>query len=225
MRIISNFRDYYDGVTAYGHDASVIYERKTVRRDDVVELQQIPDIMPAEYPVQHWLLPGVLGFCGKLLPLVCTLPYRVERLSQELPDDQLLPGGEPHWNADELSPPEKRDRHRSWRKTRWALGWGLTLEQFFATDFSSLSSVFAQHRVPTWLCYRRRSVATLVLNPELRALGFAKIKPPFECFQDIENYISGVLGASKEVTEIPDAYRAQAHGFDKWSFRRPPEDK
>jgi len=223
LRIFSRFHDYYDGVVAFGHDNSLTYVRKTARIDDKRGAYHVPDLSPGHFTHEHWLVPGVLGFCGQLYPLVFEVSFQAIRPFNSLPDDQDVPAGERHWSIDTIMPEAFRSRQRKWMKNSWALGWGLSLEQFFTHDFSALSGIFAQHHVPVWLCYRRgHDASTLILNPELKSLGFVRLKPPFECFQAIESYLSGVLGASKEVTEIPDEYRAQAHGFDKWSFRRPP---
>ena len=48
----------------------------------------------------------------------------------------------------------------------------------------------------------------------------------FTAFQEIQMYISGVLGTGeKEIIEVEDKYKIPQHGFNKWSFRREPTKK
>ena len=63
---------------------------------------------------------------------------------------------------------------------------------------------------------------TLVKNPILKNINFARKYNPYEVFQKLEQFISGVLGGqSPKMVEIEDVYRIQAHGFDKKiSFRK-----
>jgi hypothetical protein len=64
----------------------------------------------------------------------------------------------------------------------------------------------------------------LVLNPCLKDLGFMRIKDPHTAFQDIQSYISGVIGMpAKPMVEISDKDKAAAKGHDSpYSFRKPP---
>lgn len=59
-------------------------------------------------------------------------------------------------------------------------------------------------------------------TPSLSDLDFATTVSPFTAYQNIEMFISGVLGGSSPKTlEISDIHRLEAHGFDKKkSFRK-----
>ncbi len=63
---------------------------------------------------------------------------------------------------------------------------------------------------------------SLIKNPILKDINFARKYNPYEVFQKLEQFISGVLGGqSPKMVEIEDIYRIQAHGFDKKiSFRK-----
>jgi hypothetical protein len=63
-------------------------------------------------------------------------------------------------------------------------------------------------------------------NSPLKDCKFFKIKDPYTAFQELDMYISGVLGQqAKEVVNISDKDRIYQHGFDKYSFRKLPEEK
>lgn len=60
-------------------------------------------------------------------------------------------------------------------------------------------------------------------NPCLSDFQFFKVFPPHVAYQNLDMYISGVLGApNAEPLPISDKDRAQQHGFDKRSFRKDP---
>lgn len=63
----------------------------------------------------------------------------------------------------------------------------------------------------------------LELNPSLKAYKFMKVVDPYSAFQEISQFISGVLGNSeKQTVDISDENRLLQHGFDKkFSFRHP----
>jgi len=64
----------------------------------------------------------------------------------------------------------------------------------------------------------------LILNPRLEDLEFWRVKDPFTAFQEIQQYISGVIGTgANEPVVTSDTYKIMAAGFDlKTSFRKDP---
>jgi hypothetical protein len=63
-------------------------------------------------------------------------------------------------------------------------------------------------------------------NCPLKHYEFFKVLAPYDMYQELEMYVSGVLGQqAKEVISIPDKYRIPQHGFDDYSFRKPPGEK
>jgi len=65
------------------------------------------------------------------------------------------------------------------------------------------------------------------INPLLKDYEFYKVFDTFQAFQEIQMFLSGVLGnKEKEIVEVADKYKIQQHGFDyKWSFRKESEKK
>jgi len=64
------------------------------------------------------------------------------------------------------------------------------------------------------------------INPVLKDYEFYKIFDSYQAFQEIQMFISGVLGSKeKDIIMIEDKYKIASHGFDKWSFRKEPEKK
>lgn len=65
---------------------------------------------------------------------------------------------------------------------------------------------------------------TFVLDPCLADLGFQAVKDPYLAYQEIDMYISGVIGSpAKPLIQASDEVRLEKHGFDKkTSFRKAP---
>ena len=60
-----------------------------------------------------------------------------------------------------------------------------------------------------------------IINPLLKNYGFYKVFNAVQGFQEIQMFLSGVLGnKEKEIINVADKYKIEQHGFDyKWSFR------
>lgn len=65
----------------------------------------------------------------------------------------------------------------------------------------------------------------IIVNPCLKEYEFYKRLNPIIAFQEIQMFISGVLGAGeKDTVEISEKDKLKSHGFDpKWSFRKEPK--
>jgi hypothetical protein len=62
-------------------------------------------------------------------------------------------------------------------------------------------------------------------NFPLSELQFYKLMDPYQIYQELDMYVCGVLGQqAKEIVQISDKDRINQHGFDKYSFRKPPEE-
>jgi hypothetical protein len=61
-----------------------------------------------------------------------------------------------------------------------------------------------------------------ITNPMLSNIGFQRKIDPYTAFQEIQMFVSGVLGGSdrKPAWPISNELKAQSKGFDKFSFRR-----
>lgn len=95
---------------------------------------------------------------------------------------------------------------------------GLDFSKFL---FEKKIPVFA-YRItePRWT----DGTGNLVLNPKLADFEFWRVKDPFTTFQEIQQYISGVIGiGGNEPVVTDDKYKILSAGFDlKTSFRKDP---
>lgn len=65
---------------------------------------------------------------------------------------------------------------------------------------------------------------TLRINDCLSTLNFMRIKDVYTAYQEIAQYMSGVLGLNdKEMIQISDVDMRDKKGFDEWSFKKKKE--
>ncbi len=90
-----------------------------------------------------------------------------------------------------------------------------------------LGEIVVAERLPALVFYTKSNFAPVLLgNPNLNSYQFFKVFDPYITYQEIEMYLGGVIGApAPPMVPITDKDRIQQHGFDKWSFRKPPQAK
>lgn len=228
MRIISDFKDYYDSAAAYGIDTTVIYQRKRTPLF-VPELVSLFEDMPrnsdfGKYWAEMWL--QVVVVAGKGYPLVTINEgrpgekvisrwYDLEMLNRHIANHpkreffQTRFGG---WDGPD----------RGW-SNHYAMSYAGLKVAFAKVRNMDLSHVCIDHCAPVALIVwdKRKIEPNLILNPNLSELRFQQVMDPYTAFQEIDMYLSGVLGQSANpMVAISDQDRIAKHGFDKWSFRK-----
>lgn len=223
MLIDSDFHDYYDTVQSYGIDKAVVYRRKTEkilikerRFDTRAERSKLSG------PEEHWNRDiaahmYVVGFCGKLYPVISiNKRFSIPIFFYE------VPAAEAYLDAIGV----KRRDGFFWSSRGYHFDDKGGVERFFKHDWQKeYEQLFQEHKVPVFIVARDRDgKLNKILNPKLRSCQFMKVKGPPTAFQEIYQFISGVLGTPARPTlEIADKYKAIAHGHDgKYSFRKPP---
>lgn len=241
MRIFSKFHDYYDPVAAHGHDDKVTYQRDTKEFKPSKEFKKVwalvtePDVqtrdwreryLPVEYVTGHLLI-----FCGKFYPAVSFL-RRPDRLMYSLDEMKEEARSISHLKFyGEANPWElfTSDLYYGHERQRMA-GALACIERFLDWKGKEHESLTDLHRdAGTPILYGNndsRHGWRYYENPELKKLGFQRIFPPFQAFQEIEMYVAGVMGGqAPPMVEVSNATRIAKQGFDKWSFRTPPGQK
>ena len=256
MYIISKYPDYYDSVGAqYGIDKSIIYKRdKTELTATKGEFYGPIKKVLAGYGTHldfpnHVILKAAtgnpkstcnvrkywygIGFCGKLY--VClkiivekAVPYGVPADKEYfLYSDQLLPIMEEEVNN---TPQPKKYAFRWSAPTNY----NHVINNIKALENLDYSSVFYERKVPVFMFMiegnNNRDILNSynpVLNPVLKDFLFFKVKDAFTAFQEIQQYISGVIGVgNNEPIVTDDKYKILAAGFSlTTSFRKDKEIK
>lgn len=233
MLILSNFHDYYDTASTYGIDKSIVYNRHTTKIQHIVPDREV---INQNFYARFERVGGqevqwkIVFFCGEVFPLLkifngydrnerqYTFLYGEEKIDEFLAlrreHDALNYTSTYFLQMHERRKKRKPDSYYSYRSR-----FQRTLQHFQQKS----EHFFVEHRTPIILV----DAAEIVLNPPLKSIEFFTQRDSFTAFQDIMNFLSGVLGQSENNdVAMSDALKIQQHGFDvKWSFRNPDPPK
>lgn len=237
MRIISNFRDYYDGCLGYGADPKLVYVRNTEERyyneTDLGPLQRILDMaqtMPAISGDIN-LSRGVIVFCGRAYPFWNyngISYYSYDKLYKAILNLAAV-RGEHNATLGYRSTLNKLNNPVKYGYAAYDLS-SATAKRFFlntSLDVSDDASIFV--KAPVFLIEpfsaHRNWCGYITISPSLKRYNFASQIDPYTTFQEISMYIGNNLAAQMDPDiDISDKLKSESKGFDKWSFRTHPDD-
>ena len=224
MLILSNFKDYYDGVVGtFGIDKTIVYNRMTEEYE--TKSKGYPTIFDElkyfnkYYTFSYFSFSKdkdynnytifIIGFCGKLylgFKLYNNYEFKFLTYDPEVVKDKLKIKGKKEINnfdalCKKITDYDPIEIHRNFKTP------------IFIYDENGYTHNYKFYR-------------HFYVNPELKTYEFYKIIDPVTAFQEIQMYISGVLGTGeKNIVEIDDKYKIPQHGFDNWSFKTRPHKK
>ena len=224
MLIVSDFHDYYDTASMYGIDKTCVFQRKEIMqekfrskaRDNENLRVNGGDSLTVEY--------FVVGFCGKLYPLVHT---KLTEKGCYTPEEEMY-----FYDPKELTEylTEKGAHFVRTRRYGWGYYYGSPLksikgiQDYFdpKTHEPEMQHLFLAHKCPVFLVNGDRR--TLTLFAQLKKHKFMKVKDAPTAFQEIYQYLSGVLGTpEKPMVKVSDENKAKKYGHnDKYSFKKLP---
>jgi hypothetical protein len=234
MLIRSTFKDYYDTAAGMGVDSTLIYRRETqlVEVEHQFFLDNLPEFFPndcGEYldrynhaSIEAWNQQEhcdfyIIGFCGQ--QIVC--------LKNTQPDTGKS-DGLAYFGAEILELGWSKNKRRRQPSAQQVIE--DCLQQFHGKANLGL---FKQLNTPIFAISLRSHLSQyeqqcqglyapkFTVNPNLAAFKFFKYKDAFTTFQEIQSYLSGVLGSPEPLTiEVSDRSKIVKAGFDlKTSFR------
>jgi hypothetical protein len=250
MRIISKFKDYYDGIVPHDTDSKRVYVRKTRDLDvgEVPELVKVFDRIPVargrfsySYADRGDYRPGVLAFCGRAYPFYWTSSlleknYTLFADFEEVLADvrrRLTTKGK-DCQISEIEELRALLESLTWPKEAPSLDYILkpslrakTWERFLAEVPMDLpDEMFVRVDAPIVLLWRAGGDWQIEANPRLNEWGFQKMIDPWTAYQELDMFVGTNLVKQMDPNvHIPDEIKAESHGFNKWSFRRPPKGK
>ena len=248
MRIISDFNDYYDGVQRQGQD-DLIYVRKQqtfeyparvyAGRNRVGAENKFPRKLLYYNGVGEYLdIRGVwVGFCGKIYPVVsiCGGNKVYKGSKYYFPRKVCFSPDEVNEAIDELPIPDKaKVRYNAKRIYHHQLGIRCKMDtHIFFTETERLNAkyeyLFYEYNAPVFLakyCWSRPDYFSVLTNCRLADMQFYRRFDSYSAFQEINMYLSGVLGDTTEkIPNVSDKDMINAKGFDKFSFRKDKKKK
>lgn len=243
MKIYGKEHDYYDCALVYGQDPLCVWHRKfeniQVKYDyrskeisdfpisfgwgkDIDDKLEITDLTNVCFST------GFVLFCGKTYPFIRTI-YQVLN-SSNLPEikhhydvqsiEKYLRSIEPKKAQDFLYKPRRQYYFRGTDKKN-NIG---QMEKFFARMLNQTKQeeLHKTDNIPAYVYHNGQ----VYISGPLEKFEFQKVMDPFSCLQEINMYISGVLGGqSPKMVEISDIDKIGGKGFDKvTSFRNMKRD-
>jgi len=221
MLIISKFHDYYDTAMGYGGvDKSIVYNRKKkIIPNDIKSNNFFYFFNGIKYNnyfyysrVENKIIKFIyILFCGEIFPLLVTEQndkiYTVDQMDKYVNSTKEKKYIKKYF--------DKKNKYRN------------DIDKYFISNKSvvtkeNLIDFHIHHKSPIIIFVNDyyNNNYKLILNPKLKTFHFYKIFNPFQAFQKIEQFISGVIGGEqKKIIEIEDKYRKTMHGFDEKSFR------
>lgn len=240
MFIISKFKDYYDGVVGtVGIDKTIVYNRneeiiepidsrfpKEFFGEDYHMRHSIPFINIGRYKIKKINFdeysPFIVGFCGMIyvgwkyykivkdfnnsVSLITTIDYNFNHIKENITGDKKRLSE----FVSDMSDILMFDPIEIFRR--------------YNTPIFVYDNDYGYRNTPS--SYHYHFNPKFVINANLLDYEFYKKVNAFDAFQEIQMFMSGVLGnKEKEIIQIADKYKIQQHGFDKFSFRKDKESK
>lgn len=220
-----------------GQDMTLVYERKEVVVDPSKFLFMDEGYDNVVYRVHPWrydfingLEVNALGFCGNVYPIIKIISRSGDVCCYSLDDVD-------HWIEAHCTEKQKVVYYGSekWNKDKFDL-YQKPIKKLFeyfdreTPKFKKIAEgLHVASKTPMFLnvCDTGRPrTHKLIYNCNLKELQFFKIKDTFTAYQDISQYIGGVLGqANKPIPEISNQDMRDAKGFNEWSFKKEPSKK
>lgn len=222
MKIISNFKDYYDFLQGtWGQDPKAVYERVCMAPDGKKEGIHVPEFMrPSEpnenderNPMQH-------TYSGKEPRLyylaICGTIYCIGE------EKRNLYHGPQTWSS-----PKEKDDGLTWFPFK--IRRQAEINHLKKTDLNEKYSCPIILTHPNEWCKREDGswgygALSDVLNPRLKDFQFAKVVPPEQMFLMLTNFLLNLNNVEEKPIDPKEKnkQRIVAHGFDlKTSFRKP----
>lgn len=220
MKIISDFKDYYDYlISIYGVDESIVYVRRMIDKDDIILNSRSFD-----YPIYDYQSKGIefkwIVVTGKKYLFVRTLvPVKDLTVDKWYLYDNQIPELVAYLNL-----PTNLKKAR-----RWHSG-GYNREHYVGAPVQAICKevghpVFAV-RNTYWAKNGSKHEYHVTLEhkiPMLAEYGFNNIIPPEQLYQELEYYLCNILRDSPDIQPpvvIGDKDMIVSKGFDlKQSFR------
>jgi len=227
MLIVSKFHDYYDSASTFGIDKTVVYKRDKIEID--LRETNLPkggwrEKLPIhETQASRWsnqervvLMPVIIGFCGKTYIIYVYEDEKEVSISSNLDSTLIL-----------LGKYNQKTKHRNSKYFKKVDDRKSMIDAYAEWHNVEHNEIFIKYKVPVFVCkYEIRGNTKVILNDCLSDFCFFKIKDSFTSFNEIQSYISGVLGQDdKPIVETSEKDKIQSKGFDKWSFRNPDPPK
>ena len=225
MRIISSYKDYYDG---YSERSNTDYITKVwVREEKEIKLHKSKVVILEErsknaghYSIYanrygRFLVPGYLILAGKVYPFLRNNLYGSKEVPLYLKEDEI----KPYY----YSPVKEPEKYQPFFRKHWNKK---NSEEFFV-EYPDMSDLCMELNTPIILFYpsyynRDKETKIVSVNVNLKDLDFSKILDAPSVYQVLDLFVSNILVKDEmPMSPMSDIEKVESHGFDKkTSFRK-----
>lgn len=237
MRIISDFKDYYDFLSDPS-DTNHIWNRKTeiitIHKNDP-DFKNFNNYYSNLSPYTHSIIGSrtwsksikefnrdTIEFRTSLL-MFCGNPYIIMTTSEQ-PDRYF------YFGKDDFEQIVKEHSAKNSRSHFWIKGNISAYESIMQGNMPHyLKNINLNFKCPIIYIkhidyYDNRFKEfrfEIELNSSLKSIQFEKLIDPYNVFQSLDRYIWNDLAATNDIADnISNQDKIESHGFDKWSFRK-----
>ncbi len=250
MKIISNFKDYYDCIQGMGQDQTLLYVRNK-KEIKYKEQPSLPNVSCYYRDKKFYNRSHTVGFCGKLYPILQIKFFEnTKNIALEPPAVKI--GLTTCFNAEDVDNFMKdnlknKDLELYFDKQYINTGWWryddklkqITFKRIFE-EFNkhkdNYKELFEQYHCPIFIKTTANNLTNnrtkneydakhkFIINGNLREVEFYKIFDPYQAFQEISMFLGNMASPEKEIPKLDDVTMAEIKGFDKYSFRKDKSD-
>ena len=219
MKIVSKFKDYYDGIVhTFGIDKDIVYVREPTTLSDIrFKTMYLPTNKNYWRHDRYWFT--IIGVAGKLYPLLIL--------------DKLHKYKEA-WKSDEYKTfyiyDEKEIREYFYKvfQSQYERKHNIFENYMAQMNDKDVEQLFHDHKVGAFILkivdpesIWRKQVLNLELEPILKDIDFAKVVDPVTMFQNMQTFISEQLCTEIDNHPATDKEKIVSKGFDYvTSFRK-----
>jgi len=229
MKIISNFKDYYDYLFGINYEKGKVFKREF----DIIKIKELKlNSYLASYNSNFYyehnkhyeydFIEGQLSFCEKIYPYIIAINtssgthsiyYELsEQLKKIIEYKFNLKYVDAFFNDISFNVKKYHKIHNT------PIINHLNTSDYLNIDYSIIykSKILENHK-------EGRYLEGITINTPLKLLNFYNIMPAEKAYQEISMYLSVLDNKENNECIINDKYRIASKGFDKKSFRKEKE--
>jgi len=223
VRIVSKFKDYYDGVVGYSESPLYIRDDKLVDSKKLIEwLKKFPKPLATNYSLGYcgsiYINSVIIGFCGRLYPyyILDVIDYPLNHKKYKYPC--INPSDVQRIVESEFKIKIKIQTHDYWKKYCFNDN---DFQEFTKNLNANGYDYFQEFKVPIFSVTGGYNDMQVTLNPSLKDQYFQSIIDPWTAYQEIERFVGNDL-VFDPLTEfkMDDKLKRDSKGFDDWSFKK-----
>lgn len=227
----------------YGQDQRVVYIRNMHYLEDTLKYKEYFHDTTQYFFNANDDITGLcwdrhlIGFCGQIFPYII-LRYRKNidkqwKFKHCYNEDAVRTFIEETCSKERIEKYYDEDFYFYFTKDKverfFDIAWGTNdlLGRFFVDNKVPIFVLEAPVHVSRWaLDADHWKKWKIIVNPQLSVYEFYKMKDSYTAYQELDMYMSGVLGVGEAATiDISDEVKKQQKGFDNWSFKTLPTKK